>query len=45
MEGEKVNISFNFDHHKESIKGESAEVYRALKTMSWRAKSGVLASD
>ena len=39
-------VSFSFDHHKQTLKTESAEVYNVLKTMSWkRAKQAVFASD
>ena len=38
-------ISFSFEHHKSSLKQSSAELYRALKLMTWRSKSTVLSSD
>jgi hypothetical protein len=38
-------VSFSFDYHKQNLKHGSAEVYEALKTMEWRAKSTMLASD
>ena len=38
-------ISFSFEHHKSSLKQSSAELYRALKLMTWRSKSTLLSSD
>jgi hypothetical protein len=38
-------ISFSFEHHKSSLKQTSAELYKALKLMTWRSKSTVLSSD
>ncbi len=38
-------ISFSFEHHKSSLKQSSAELYKALKLMTWRSKSTVLSSD
>jgi hypothetical protein len=38
-------ISFSFEHHKSSLKQSSAELYKALKLMTWRSKSTALSSD
>ena len=38
-------INFSFDHHRQHLKNDSAVLYSALKTMTWRAKSVALASD
>lgn len=38
-------VSFSFDHHKQSLKHTSVELYQALKTIEWRAKASPLATD
>ena len=38
-------VSFSFDHHKQSLKHTSVELYQALKTIEWRAKTSPLATD
>jgi hypothetical protein len=38
-------ISFSFEHHRQTLKQNSAELYQALRLMTWRAKSTILASD
>jgi len=42
---EVAKVSYSFDFYKQQVKTESAELYTALKTMSWRAKQAALASD
>jgi len=38
-------VSFSFEHHKNTLQQGSAELYQALRTMSWNAKTVDLASD
>ena len=38
-------ISFSFELHKQALQQGSAELYQALRTMSWHAKTVQLATD
>ena len=38
-------VSYSFEHHKYTLIEGSAELFQALRTMSWHAKTVDLASD
>lgn len=45
-QSEKLHkISFSFELHKMKLQQGSAELYQALRTMSWHAKTVQLATD
>lgn len=45
MSAQSRKITFNFDRHKQALEHENAALQTVLKTMSWRAKSALLATD
>jgi hypothetical protein len=38
-------VTYSFDYHKKMLQSTSADLHLTIKTMSWRAKSALLASD
>ena len=38
-------VTFSFEHHKQLLERSSSDLFQAMRTMSWHARSTSLASD